>query len=237
MTEREDIDMLAAEYALGTLDADERTAVAARRLREKDLDDAIAAWELRLSPMLDDVAEAQPSPALFDDIRRRIDTDSAPRIGENVIQLRRAVVRWRWISGAATAVAAGLAAFIIATGQLAPTVDQRFVAVFQQDDRQPQFVLTIDLSTREVVIRPVEAQAPAGKTFQLWIASDELGGKPRSLGLIGPATQPVRKKLDQYDAGLLRAATFGISLEPDGGSPTGTPTGPAIHGRLIPTID
>ena len=41
MNDREDIDGLAAEYVLGTLDAAERAEVAARRQREDDLDMAI----------------------------------------------------------------------------------------------------------------------------------------------------------------------------------------------------
>ncbi len=41
MTGDEDLDGLAGEYVLGTLDADERAAVAARRLREPALDMAI----------------------------------------------------------------------------------------------------------------------------------------------------------------------------------------------------
>ena len=43
MNDREDIDGLAAEYVLGTLEASERTAAAARRQREGDLDAAARA--------------------------------------------------------------------------------------------------------------------------------------------------------------------------------------------------
>ena len=44
MTEHDDKDMLAAEYVLGTPDPAERNSVAARRLREADLDAAITAF-------------------------------------------------------------------------------------------------------------------------------------------------------------------------------------------------
>ena len=49
-------DLSAAEYALGTLDPGERAAIAARRQREPELDEAIRTWEERLSPL----AEAVP---------------------------------------------------------------------------------------------------------------------------------------------------------------------------------
>ena len=94
--------------------------------------------------------------------------------------------------------------------------------------------MSIDLETRAVIIRPVSATLPEGKTYQLWIASDQLGPAPKSLGLLESASAPTTRSLGEFDPALLRDATFGISLEPEGGSPTGRPTGPAIHGRLIP---
>ena len=55
MTDHDDIDMLAAEYVLGTLDAGERTEVARRRQHDADLDACILAWEARLAPLGDEV--------------------------------------------------------------------------------------------------------------------------------------------------------------------------------------
>jgi len=51
MTEEDDIDGLAAEYVLGSLDVDERKAVAARRNTDAKLNRAIEAWEKRLAPL------------------------------------------------------------------------------------------------------------------------------------------------------------------------------------------
>ena len=50
MTQHDDLDMLAAEYALGTLDADTRADVARRRQQEPELEALIQAWEARLEP-------------------------------------------------------------------------------------------------------------------------------------------------------------------------------------------
>ena len=57
MTTPDDIDALAGEYVLGTLDAAERAVVKARSATETALDDAIHGWEKRLSP-LDDATPA-----------------------------------------------------------------------------------------------------------------------------------------------------------------------------------
>ena len=56
-----------------------------------------------------------------------------------------------------------------------------------------------------------------------------------SLGLLAEQDYTVRRALADYDAPTLHRATFGISLEPTGGSPTGQPTGPVVHGKLIQT--
>ena len=62
MTEEDDIDGLAAEYVLGSLDADERKEVAARRRTDAALDRAIKAWEKRLGPLSEGVPDLEPPP-------------------------------------------------------------------------------------------------------------------------------------------------------------------------------
>jgi len=44
----------------------------------------------------------------------------------------------------------------------------------------------------------------------------------------------VHASLEPYGAGVVRNATYAVSLEPAGGSPTGLPTGPVVYaGKLI----
>jgi len=235
MTDREDIDMLAAEYVLGTLDPDMRRIVDERRSHEDDLNAAIADWEKRLSPLNAHYRDEIPSRDLFPGIRARI--EGARVQADNIVEidlLKRKLARWRIGTFATGALAASLMVAVLVSDFASPVQDRQFVAVFHRDDTQPAFVMSIDLDTRAVIIRPVSATLPEGKTYQLWIASDELGPAPKSLGLLENASVPTTRSLGEFDQALLRNATFGISLEPEGGSPTGRPTGPAIHGRLIP---
>jgi anti-sigma-K factor RskA len=108
----------------------------------------------------------------------------------------------------------------------------QFVAVFQKDEQSPAFLLTVDVDKRMVTVRPVAAERMADKTYQLWIAAQP-GQPPRSLGLIGADEFTQRAALTDYDPAVISNATYGISLEPLGGSPTGQPTGPVIHARLV----
>lgn len=238
MSVGDDIDMLAAEYVVGTLDSAERRAVAARRSQDAELDAAISEWESRLSGWHSEYQPVDPPAHLRAKIVKAFAKTTIGTVGESdeAKNLRRSVGRWRAAAIGGYAIAASLCAFLIFKEVYVPPGQERFVAVFQNDDKQPAFIMSIDLKTREVIVRAVTAKPASGKTYQMWIASEELGGKPRSLGLIEDPTRPTRKTLP-YDPKLLKAATFGISVEPEGGSPTGTPTGRAVHGYLIPTTD
>jgi anti-sigma-K factor RskA len=102
----------------------------------------------------------------------------------------------------------------------------RFVAVLQANAAAPGFILTVDLATRTATVRRVSAEPQAGKSYQLWLISDRFPG-PRSLGLVG-ADEFARPTLASYDPATISGATYAVSLEPEGGSPTGAPTGPVL---------
>lgn len=246
MTDRDDIDMLAAEYVLGTLDPAQRQSVEKRRSQEPELDRAISDWEARLSPLNAYYDPVAPTRDLFAGIRARIESTAqaatqaasqaasqqAPGIVE-FAKIKRKLAIWRAGALGAAAIAASMVVVLLSNDVNLPVENGQFVAVFHRDDTQPAFVMSVDLETREVTIRPVEATMPEGKTYQLWIVTEETGPKPKSLGLLENIANPTTKQLGGFDPAMLRNATFGISLEPEGGSPTGQPTGPAIHGRLI----
>src|SRR5882724_515803 len=108
----------------------------------------------------------------------------------------------------------------------------QFVAVFQKDEQSPAFVLSVDIGKRMVTVRQVAAEKHPDKTYQLWIATQP-GTAPQSLGLIEKEGFTVKATLAAYEPRVINEATFGISLEPEGGSPTGQPTSPAIHAKLL----
>jgi anti-sigma-K factor RskA len=236
MTERDEIDVVAGEFVLGTLDAGERVAVAARRQREGALDDAIEAWEHRLGPLVETVPPVSPVAGLLSRIEARIDARvTGGDVATRVVTLERRARRWRRIAVAASTLAACLLVAIGVREFTRPQPPGVYTAVFQKDDASPAFLLTVNLDTRTLSIRAVAARPQPGKSYQLWIASERLGGAPQSLGLIEAKDEPVSRALGTYDRAVVETATFGISLEPAGGSPTGRPTGPAFHAKLIAT--
>jgi anti-sigma-K factor RskA len=108
----------------------------------------------------------------------------------------------------------------------------QFVAVFQKDEQSPAFLMAVDTDKRTVTVRQVAAERLADKSYQLWIATQP-GAAPRSLGVLGTDDYTVQTTLASYEPSVINDATFGISLEPLGGSPTGQPTGPVIHAKLL----
>ena len=248
--EETSIQTVAAEYVLGTLDKDERDAVEARRVNEPLIEQAIAQWQAHFSGLNDYVQDAEPRAGLFDEVLAKLDqqTNNKP-LSKNALNsaassvvvemeaMRVKLKRWRFGAFGASAMAACLAIVMVVKAPVAPVVQANapFVAVFQADDQQPAFIMSLDIETRQLTVRPVTAQGQGeGKTYQLWIKADEIGPAPRSLGLLANVSAPIQKQIN-YDPAVIRHATFGISVEPAGGSPTGVPTGPAIHGRLYPT--
>jgi anti-sigma-K factor RskA len=110
---------------------------------------------------------------------------------------------------------------------------QNFVAVLQKDAASPAFILTVDLAAKSFNVRSVSAEPQPGKSYELWLVSDKFPA-PKSLGLLGPGTFNTRRSLAPYDPALVSNATFAVSVEPQGGSPSGLPTGPVVYaGKLI----
>jgi anti-sigma-K factor RskA len=226
-----DDDFAAAEFALGTLDARERATIAARRLREPELDAAIRDWEERLAPLAEAAPPIEPPRDYLPDIEARL---RGPAAAEAVVALRARLGRWRAAAIAATGVAAMLAIGVVFREATRAGTPHQFVAVLQRSADSPAFAVTVDLDTRELTVRPVSAPAPAGKSYELWIIDAKLGA-PRSLGVIDSSDITHGDRLAPFDPAVVKDATYAVTVEPKGGSPNGKPSGAPVYlGKLIP---
>jgi anti-sigma-K factor RskA len=140
MAYSEDHIALAAEYALGTLDADERAQVETMMSVDKDFTAMVRAWEYRLGVLNQMVGSVEPRPEVWDRIRTAVGLAEpqaslvlpeapppAPEIADldaavytaNVIRFSTRARRWRNVATAMTAIAAVLVA-MIAVGAYQP---------------------------------------------------------------------------------------------------------------------
>lgn len=222
-TEREDLDALAGEYVLGTLDRDERRAAEARIAADPAFHASVAAWEARLQPLADAAVPIAPRPNLFDEIMARLAGESPAAGGDNVVMLRRSVRRWR--IGATIAAAAAVLLLAVVVVDRTQTPQTEFVATLTADGKAPAFVLTVDTVKNTLTVRRVADAAPQDKSYELWAV--EPGSQPKSLGVVEASL----KRSLPYDT---KDLVFAVSLEPKGGSSTGAPTGPVVFsGPLI----
>ncbi|MGQ0683473.1 anti-sigma factor [Bradyrhizobium sp.] len=296
MAYSEDHIALAAEYALGTLDADERSQVETMMAVDNEFAAIVQAWEFRLGVLNQMVGSVEPRPLVWDNIRRAIGHggEQAPLVlpdappptapaappeivpeandnqptaappppavaaGANVIQLTGRIRRWRNVASVASAIAAALLVMVglqvyqpdalpdsirpkprtqvVEVKTPPPPAAAQYVALLQGNGNAPAFILTVDAATRNFTVRKVGAQPDAGKSYELWIVSDKLQ-RPRSLGVIGNEDFTARPVLSGYDAEIVNQATYAVSIEPQGGSTTGAPTGPVVFaGKLIETV-
>jgi anti-sigma-K factor RskA len=223
-------DALAAEYALGTLQG------AARRRFEHSLKDdprlrrLVLQWHGRLAP-LDALAEpVQPPTRVWSAIeqRLRLGTAGARRRSEGFWTN---LGFWRGAAMLGTALAVALA-IALAVFQPAPTTGETMVVVLVGQDARPAMTVSWppgQTETPKMRIRVIgHAEMGPGTSWELWMLP---GGdqKPVSLGLIG--TEPFQEVAipPSLAPAIDTAAGLAMSVEPEGGSPTGLPTGPVIY--------
>jgi anti-sigma-K factor RskA len=171
----------------------------------------------------------------------------------DVVALRGGLQRWRSLALALGAVAALLAAYV-GLSKFTPGLTQagrqsqpalaapkglpgsRLVAVLQQEPTAPAFLLTLDAEQRTMTVRRLTAAPDAGRNYELWLFSNKLQ-KPTSLGAVGADEFTSRPIPSNLDLETMRAATYGISLEPANGSQSGAPTGPMLfRGRMVEAL-
>lgn len=224
----QDREWLAAEHALGLLEGDELAE--ARRLEDADPSFAaqVARWSIRLSPLLDEVPSADPPERLFARIASRLPSN------DNVAGLRQRVRRWQMASGGLTAIAASLALILLTQPNASPPVvappQSRPPMVAVLEGGPNRLVASWDGGKNVMIVPAVVSDAGRGHSHELWMIPKD--GKPRSMGVM-PA-KPMHLTVEPETAVMLaEGATFAVSVEPAGGSPTGLPTGPVIaSGRL-----
>lgn len=226
----EDRAWLAADYAMGL--AEGEALATAKRLIAEDppFRTEVAQWSGRLLPLLERVEPVEPPEGLYPAIEKRL-----PR-GANVVDFPSRVRPWKFATAGASALAASLALFILVEPQTrqapapAPAASSTPM-VARIEGGGNHVVASWDGSQRLLVVPAVVDAVSAGKSHELWIIPE--GDKPQSLGLMrtGPTVLPITPRLAAI---MKRGASFAISLEPAGGSPTGQPTGPVIaSGSLL----
>jgi anti-sigma-K factor RskA len=85
-----------------------------------------------------------------------------------------------------------------------------------------------------MTVTPSSIRATPKRSFELWLLRSG-GAAPMSLGLISHAAPTRVPWQEDFPTSGLVDDSLAVSLEPEGGSPTGAPTGPILFvGKLAP---
>jgi anti-sigma-K factor RskA len=233
MAKPDDLEELAAEFALGSLPPAEQAEAEALLKTDPLFAMHVKAWERRLIPLALALEPVAVPPRIRGAVMKAAAGDKPDSV--TIVSLQRRASNWRFAAIGASAIAASLAAFIVLGTPAKPIGDQRYVAVLQADGPGPAFLASIDLANGSISVRTVGAPPQPGKSYELWAVG---GGrdKPQSLGVIDASFRIPASKLGQIDKKVLGDTVFAVSLEPEGGSPTSQPTGPVMFtGKLVAT--
>ncbi len=231
-------DLLAAEYAVGTLRGGARRRFETWARDDADLRARALAWSERLSPLVDAIDPVVPRPRVWSALAanlpgpaRRVPARSTGRWFDRL-------GLWRGLTAAFAVVAVfavgissrpppSKAPEIIETwpGALATVTDPKtgkMVAVVMESGRKDGYVVKV----------AADVDVPEGKALQLWVVQKGVE-EMSSMGVLPAASRAIPIAVKPGDAAVIeRATAFGLSLEPAGGSPK--PTQVLGLGVLIP---
>jgi anti-sigma-K factor RskA len=240
----QDEELRHAEYVLGLLDLEDRRQIEQSMRTDARVAGDVEAWQRRLSPLCDAIAETAPPASVWLGIEAELgfsDTKAVFAAGSTASSVASAqagflsavwenVRLWRWVGIGASLAAAAFAAVFVVSLKQAPSAaahESYEVASIAASGGAVGWTATIDVAHSRMVVVPVTLTAVAAdRSAELWLIPAD--GKPISLGVLA-SDRPMTVALPPATLpGFTVQATLAVSLEPLGGSPSGQPTGPIL---------
>lgn len=216
--------VLVAEYTLGLMEPHEAKAFAERMEQDADLRAEYIRWTEHFANLSESIEEVAPPSQLKADIHTRIfgkSEEPTPSLfgGFNL----------RWLSGLALACVVGVLVFVSMPEKFTPTYTAQLIS----EDQTLKFTAMYDQKKQSLRVSSLLGTPAVGRDFELWaIVGDNA---PVSLGVITPLIDN-DVQIPAELADTLSGATLAMSDEPQGGSPTGSPTGAVLVAAPIQAI-
>ncbi|OIQ85186.1 anti-sigma-K factor rskA [mine drainage metagenome] len=227
------LDRLAADYLTGGMSAAAGRRAARLVNESPEFRAAVTQWRTRLDKVaLDAQGIGAPSDAVWEGIQARVAATQALPHGA-VPQARPPAQLgmrpwWHFTMGAGALAIAALALAVVLVlrpvERVTPATAQ-IVAMLQTPSGAVGAVLMVQPDGHFSFTALVGVNPPAGRRFQLWLLPRR--GAPISLG-VAESGRGQYQLPRAAQAALKQAASFAVSVEPPGGSPTGQPTGPVV---------
>ncbi len=215
--EKDDDVVLAGEYALGLLSAAEAAAFEARLGAEPALRARYVQWAEDFAVLAEDIPEEAPPARVKAALDRRLFADERPA--------RRGLFERFGLAGlAAAALVVGLF-FVVdlpGTGVQPPQNPVYHADLRAEGDDDIILAAGYDATTQEMYVERRGMQDRPERDIEMWLIAGD--NPPVSLGVL-PENERIRLPMTPEQIDVLQGAALAISDEPEGGSPTGAPTG------------
>jgi len=218
-------EVIAGEYVLGVLSAEDRRKVEVRLQSDRAFAAMVNRWEENLSAINNELETMSPPPRVFTAVEQRLfdaplaDTSGARR------SIWTSVAFWR---------SAALAGFAFSMALLAlgpeifapPERPQEMIAELSGSDNPISLMAHYDAARGMLTMTPAATRQDGGKSLELWLVED--GKTPVSLGVLSQSGDGTLMVPEAMRPMMNAGAVLAVSVEPLGGSPTGTATGPMV---------
>ncbi len=224
----EDPDLLAAEYVIGALAPEQARALEALAMQDATIAASIADWQDRLAPLAQAVPALPPPPLLWRRLALATGIEgvlAGPAATRRGSRLWRSPGLWRATTVAAMALAASLAFLLL--GRPAQQQEPLLAALSPAGSPAATFLVRVDANGQATVVAAANPNTPQGRALELWALNAGEGMAPVSLGLLPGSGRKQLLLPNRAGTKLL------VSQEPEGGSPTGQPTGPVVYSGLL----
>jgi len=213
-------EVIAGEYVLGVLSAEDRRKVEARMASDRNFAAMVVRWQNNL--------------AAFDEAHERsvhvvrgftaVD-HGAPEAAARSQGVWNSLAFWRCLalaSLAALTVLAASSAGLLGAGEGGTSL----VAELSGEGNAINLVAHFDAASGRIKVTPVAASKAEGNSLELWLIR---GSQPAvSLGVLPQSGEGEIPLTPTMRRNITVGATLAVSLEPSGGSPTGSPSGVII---------
>jgi anti-sigma-K factor RskA len=224
-----DASMEAAEYVLGLMTMEQRQDFARRLRDDAALRADVVYWENKLSPVADDVAPVTPPASVLKSIEGRVFGEApAQRAG-----LLQSLGFWRGLSFASLAAAVVLGGLVFSDINQGGNRQSTLIAELSGESKAVRLAVAYDAASGALKVNRVEGAAAQGRAFELWLIAGT--NAPVSLGVLPMDAQGTVVVPENLRAKLPNAV-LAISDEPEGGSPTGVPTGAVLATGQVLTV-
>jgi anti-sigma-K factor RskA len=218
-------DVLAGEYALGSLHGAARARFETLMRQNPALRRRVVEWQERLTPLAEETGEVPPPSRVLTALRRRIKPAHAPVRWWNRLDF------WRPFGALATSLALVLAIYLgvqLTQPPASTPLDPRYVAVLADSAQKPAVVVTAFANPFRVTVEAVQPVTVAtGNVLRIWAVDKTTGARQRLVDFAPGAAQ--RFALDEQHWALVKsAASLEVHEEPAALAAT-EPNGPALY--------